>query len=332
VAPITLTNFIWPGIVASQCLYVVAKLGIADLVATSPSNLEELAVATKTDAAALRRLLRAAITIGLFCEDGEGRFHNSALSEVLRSDHPQSVRPSVLILPSPVFWRPLGELYETVKSGKPAFDRLHAQHCFEYFAEHPDVAAVLCSVLTDPPETTAAIARSYDFSRLRQIVDVGGGDGALLGEILSLNPGLRGIVFDLPGIVAQHEPRERMELQAGDFFEAVPSGVDAYLLRGIIHDWSDADAVRILANCRKAMQPDSTLLIVERVIDGSESGGSLTDLLVMVIAADRERTYAEFEALVREAGFTLVRSVQVGAALSILECRIGSIAREVQDD
>jgi hypothetical protein len=325
----TLMKFIWPGIMVSQCLYVVARLGIADLLAASPKTANELAAETETNAASLSRLLRAAITIGVFEEDDDGRFRNSPLSEVLRSDHPQSVLASVLILPSPAFWRPVGELYETVKSGKPAFDRIHGQHCFEFFAEHPDVAAALGSALTDPPETTAVIARSYDFSRFREIVDVGGGDGALVAEILSTNPAVRGVVFDLAGVIAQQGPRERMDLQGGDFFEEVPAGADAYLLRGIIHDWSDEDALRILTNCRRAMHSESALLIIERVIDSSEAVGSLTDLLVMVIAADRERTSSEFQALINKAGFTLVRSIPTEAGTSIMECRIDT-AHEVQ--
>jgi SAM-dependent methyltransferase len=226
-----------------------------------------------------------------------------------------------MMLPSPLFWRPLGELYETVRTGRPAFDRVHGQRCFEHFAEHPDEAAMLKAAFTDPPDVIASIARGYDFSRFGRIVDVGGGEGALLAEILSLNPDLQGILFDLPSVVANNVTRHGMELLGGDFFEAVPPGADAYVLRGVIHDWSDEDAIRILKNCRRAMRADGTLLVVERVIESNKSAGSLTDLLVMVIGPDRECTYVEFEALLRESGFALVRVIRTDAGPSIIEGR-----------
>ena len=318
-------QYIFPGAIAAQAIYAAAKLRIPDLLASGPKTSAELAADCGAHAPALDRLLRALATLDMFAPTRDGRFRNTPLTEMLRGDHPQSQREGAMFLPAPFLWRPIGELYEAVRSGEPAFPRVFGQHFFEYLAGHPDDAAVFNAAMTQGIAwTTPALLAAYDFSRFERLMDVGGGQGALLRDILAVTPDLRGVLFDLPAVVAgaaeilTGEIAARCQIVGGDFFDSVPAGADAYLLNCVIHDWADEDAVRILRSVRRAMPADGTLLVVDTIDSGTRPAG-LGDLLMLVIGG-RDRSEAEFRAVLEAGGFAITRIVPTEAS-SVIECR-----------
>jgi SAM-dependent methyltransferase len=320
-------QLLWPGAIAVQAIHVAAKLSVADLVAGGPKSVAELAEVTKTDRASLGRLLRALSSLGIFAEDAPGHYRQTPLSDTLRIDHPQSIRRWAMMLGAGFVWEPCQKLYETMRTGRPAFEITYHAPFFEYLAEHPDDAAVFNAAMSSLPSYINAFVEAYDFSQFERIVDVGGGHGAKLFAILAANARLRGVLYDLPSVVAGAVPADRdtigdrCEIVGGDFFEAVPAGADAYLLSGIIHDWNDEAALKILANCRRAIRPDGRLLLVETALTpSSDPSRALMDVLMMVLTGGRERTEAEFGSLLREAGFSLTRVIPTAGA-SILESR-----------
>lgn len=271
--------------------------------------------------------MRALASLGIFVEDTTGWFRQSALSGTLRSDHPESIRPFAMMLGAHFVWRPSGALAEAVQTGQPSFERISGAPFFEYLAAHPDDAAVFNAAMSSSPDHVAAIVGAYDFSKFERIVDVGGGHGLLLAGILSVNPRLRGVLYDLPGVVAgssalRQEPiSRRCEIIGGDFFREVPAEADAYILKGIIHDWNDEAALKILKNCRRAIRPDGTFLLAEAVLTPStEPATALMDMLMMVLTSGRERTESEFRSLLQEAGFSMVQVIRAMGA-SIIESR-----------
>jgi len=317
-------EYIWPGIIAAQAIHAAAKLRIPDLLASGTKTIAELASESSTHPRALERLLNALTSIQMFARTPDGRFSNTPLTEVLRSDHPQSQRDAALFLPSPFLWRPLGELAESVRTGQPVFERAFGQRFFDYLGSHPDQAAIFnASMSHGVAYTSPALLAAYDFSRFERLVDVGGGQGALIRDILSATPKLRGVLFDLPQVVSgageilAGEVRARCEIVGGDFFQSVPEGADAYILKGVLHDWPDDDAVRILQNVRAAIRPAGTLLLLENVLDVTPKAG-LMDLLMLVIAG-RERAEADFRSLVGAAGFRLTRIVPLEPN-ALVEC------------
>ena len=318
-------EYIWPGILAAQAIYVAAKLRIPDLLASGPKTTAELASDSSAHAPALERLLRALSSLAIFAPTADGRFRNTPLSEILRSDHPQSQRDGALFLPARFLWLPLGELYESVRTGDPVFQRIFGQPFFEYLAEHPTDATVFNNAMTQGIAwTTPALLAAYDFSRFERLVDVGGGEGALLRDILAANPRLHGVLFDLPQVIASAseilagDVAGRCQIEGGNFFDSVPEGADAYLLKGVIHDWSDEDAARILRNTHRAIRPDGTLLLIEGIVDSATRPVGLMELLMLVIGG-RERSEAEFRSLLHSAGFSLTRIIPTEAS-SVIEC------------
>jgi C-methyltransferase len=230
-----------------------------------------------------------------------------------------------LFLPAPFLWRPLGELYESVRTGEPAFPSIFGQRFFDYLADHPADASLFNSVMTQGIAwTTPALLAAYDFSRFGRLVDVGGGQGALLRDILAATPGLQGVLFDLPQVVAgasevlKGDLGARSQIVGGDFFDSVPAGADAYMLKGVLHDWPDDDAVRILRNTRRAIRPDGTLLLVESIVDSTARPAGLIDLLMLVIGS-RERTETDFRSLLNSTRFSLTRIIPTEAS-TLIEC------------
>jgi SAM-dependent methyltransferase len=294
------------------------KLGIADLVATGPKTSNELALATKTHGPTLYRFLRALTSLGLFSADSAGGFRNTQLSDALRTDHPESIRPWALMLGAPFFWKPMGELHQAITTGQPAFDQVYGDSFFRYLAGHPGDAAVFDGAMTAGSSSVVTpLLAAYDFSRFTRIVDIGGGHGALLEAILTANPNLQGVLYDLPGVVAGADRLRtgnvagRCEILGGDFFQGVPANADAYLLKGIIHDWDDNDAVKILKNCRRSIHPEGRLLLLETVLNpSSEPAKGLMDMLMLTLVGGRERTEPDFRALLQRAGFSLSRVIQ----------------------
>ena len=325
-----LMQMIWPGAMAAQAIYVAAQLGIADLLKDGPKQIDELGKATGAHAPSLHRLLRALTSLGIFSETGTGTFQNTALSEALRGDLPNTMRPWAIFLSAPFMWKPFGDLYETVMSGQPAVDRVLGKPFFAYLAEHPNDAAIFNSAMTAGSEMNVpAVLAAYDFSQFERIVDVGGGQGALLRGIMSANPNLHGVLFDFQEVVSgataltTGELASRCQVVGGDFFESVPEGADAYIMKGIIHDWNDDDALRILKNCRRAIRDDGRLLLVEMILkpSGEPDPGTFGDVLMLTLVGGRERTESDFRALLQKAGFDLSRVVTTDAPNSIIEGR-----------
>jgi hypothetical protein len=319
-------EYIYPGVLAAQAIHAAVKFGIPDLLGSGPKSAAELASDCGAHAPTLERLLRALTSIELFYRLPDGRYRNSPGTEILRRDHPQALWGEGLFLPARFIWRPLGELTESVRTGDAPFNRVFGQGIFEYLAEHPDDAEAFNQVMAqDTLWTTPALLRAYDFSRFKRLVDVGGGYGVFLGSILSATPKLEGVLFDQSEVIAKAESTfvpavaERVTLIAGSFFDRVPAGGDVYLLRRIIHDWEDGEALQILANVHDAMTPDGTLLVVEALIDSPTRPAGLMDLMMLVLGG-RERTEAEFRKLFADAGFTIGRIIPAGA-YSVIECK-----------
>ncbi len=312
-----------------QAIHVAAKLGIADIVANAPASADELAAATKSHAPSLGRLLRFLASVGIFSEDSSGRYQQTPLSDALRTDHPQSVRGTAVAFGSGFLWRAFGDLSAAIATGRPAFDHVFNTSFFEYLAAHPEDAAIFNSAMTSVSSVELPlVVAAYDFSRFGRIVDVGGGEGALFHGILSANPKLRGVLFDLPSVVLGAASlrggsiAERCKIIGGDFFQAVPEGADAYMMRVVIHDWNDEDALKILENCRRAIPAHGQLLLIESVLKppNQPDPGRFNDLTMLVVApGGRERTEAEFSELLREAAFALTRVLPATSLTSIIE-------------
>jgi SAM-dependent methyltransferase len=316
----------------SRALHVAAHLGIADLLAEGPQTPEALAAKTGTHAESLCRVLRLLASAGVFAEDADGRFELTPVGAALRSG-PGSSRAVARLVAGPMVWQCWGDLLTTVRTGEPAFPRIFKTGSFEYFADHPEEAAVFDEAMGSfTAVISGMVAAAYDFSGMREVIDVGGGDGRLLTGILRAYPSLRGTVFDLPRLAESASRQitgaglaDRYRFVAGDFFEAVPEGFDAYLLKHVIHDWDDARAVRILENCRRAMRPEAKLLIVEGVypprIDGSPESrrAAANDVNMLVCTGGRQRSEAEFRELYAAAGFRLTRIIPTPAAWCVIE-------------
>jgi hypothetical protein len=313
------------GFQTTQALHVAARLAILDVLHSGPKTSSALADAVGAHEPSLRRLLGFLTTIDILTHDGDGRFAATAMGDLLRADHPESARPWALLLGAPPIWRPWGELYEAIVSGRPAFDQVYGEPYFTYLG-HRDQEAALFNAAMTSDSNLSAILDAYDFSGFAKIVDVGGGQGALLRGILEQSPQATGVLYDLPSLVAQgHELKnsavaERCEVVGGDMFDSVPAGGDAYILKRIIHDWSDAEALEILRNCRQAMSDQGTLLLIESIRQPAHHADPATaaDLMMLVLVTGRERTEEEFRELYAAAGFTLTRVLPAGGR-SIIE-------------
>lgn len=316
----------------SQAIYVAAKLGIADLLRDGPKPCGVMADATRTHAGALYRVLRALASLGVFAEDEEGRFGLTPLAECLQTGVPGSLRAYAIMLGEEEHWRPWGDVLYSVRTGQSAFDHVFGMPHFRYFAEHPEAARVFNDAMTSRSgQENDAIISAYDFSDLEAVVDVGGGQGTLLAAILHASSSTRGVLFDLPHVIAAARPAlerteqaGRCEFRAGDFFDAVPAGGDVYLLKKVILDWDDERAGSILKNCRTAMASTGRLLLIEPLIPpgNSPSFNKLLDLLMLVwTSGGRGRTETEHRTLLASAGFELARVIPTKSAVSIIEAR-----------
>ena len=317
------------GFQVSQALYVAAKLGIADLLANGPRGVKDLAETTETDAPTLYRVLRGLASLGVFAEDDAECFGLTPLAEHLRSDAPGSQRANAVLLCGPSFWSSWGDLLTTVKTGETAFPRVHGMDRWDYLVRHPEESAVFDAAMTGITAIqSTVVAGGYDFSQFGVLADVGGGQGLLLATILAANPSMRGILFDQPQVVAgapellaRAGVAERCDIVAGDFFESIPSGADAYLLKSVIHDWDDELAVAILRTCRAAISDGGKLLLAELVLKpGNEPDrAKLTDLNMMVMNGGRERTTDDFGRLFTAAGFLLSEVTPKLGEFSVIE-------------
>ncbi len=317
------------GFMISQSLYVVTKLGVPDLLAEAPRDVEDLARATGAHAPSLYRFMRALAGCGVFAQNEDGRFRLTPLSELLRADVPGSQRDFAIFMGEEWHWRVWGEALHSAKTGEKAWDHVYGVEVFPYLAAHKEAADVFDRAMTSLSRmVAAAVVESYDFSGIEKIADIAGGHGSLLAEILKANPHLSGVLFDVPQVIAGASEvldvegvAGRVELVGGDFFESVPAGADAYLMKHIIHDWDEERALKILKNCHRAMPEDGRLLLVEMVIPRGDEPhfGKIQDLEMLLIPGGRERTEDEYRELLAASGFRLTRVVATRSPMSIVE-------------
>ncbi|QUH06280.1 SAM-dependent methyltransferase [Saccharopolyspora erythraea] len=311
----------------SAALRAAANLNIADHLAEFAQTPDELAVRLEADSSSVYRLLRYLATRGIFAEDDAGKFHLTPSAEPLRTDVPNSMREAVLMLTHNFFWEPAAVLDETVRVGSTQFERIFRSPFFDLLARDEHAGQVFHEGMASMSDSeNRQIADSYDFSSVGELVDVGGGHGGFLIEVLRKWPHVHGVLFDEEHVLRDHrlkeaEVAERSETRAGDFFESVPSGADGYVLKRILHDWDDEACVRILSHCRQAMSSQGRVLVIDAVIPpGNEPHpGKPLDILLMTSLHGKERTESEFRKVFEAAGLTLTRVIPTGTPLSIVE-------------
>jgi hypothetical protein len=317
----------------SRALFVAAKLGIADLLKDGPRHPSDLAKATETHAPSLNRVMRLLASVGVFTEDETGNFALTPMGECLRSAVPESSRAMVMLFSGNRVTEAWKDLEYSVRTGEPAYRQRGVTDPFLDPLRTPEEEASFDEAMADFTRRAAvAVASAFDFTPFTTLVDVGGGNGALLIGILRAYPGLRGIVFDQPAAaerakaqIEQSGLAGRCQAIGGDFFKEAPVGGDAYILKHVIHDWDDERAVAILRNCHRAMGPEGKLLIVEGVypprIDASAEhwGAAANDVNMLVATGGRQRSESEFRALYKSAGFKLTRIVPTAARVSVIE-------------
>jgi hypothetical protein len=309
-------------------VFAAAKIGLADQLAAGPRNAAELAGPMRLHAPSLHRLMRTLAGLGILTERDAQRFALTPMGEALKTGAPGSAR-ATLIAFGGAFWHGWEEIVYSLETGNTGFDKAHGMPLFEYLRQHPAEASDFSEAMVgfhgeEPP----AVARAYDFSGFKNIVDVGGATGNLLAAILSSHADLHGVLFDMAHVVAEAPPllkargvENRVTIAAGSFFDTVPAGGDCYLLSHIVHDWNEEKCLTILGHCRKAIKPDGRLLIVEMILPAGDTPhpGKVLDMVMLVFPGGQERTEAEYGTLLGRAGFRLNRVVPTASAVSVVE-------------
>jgi len=318
--------------IVSRTIYVAAKLGLADQLASGPKSAAELAGPMQVHAPSLHRLMRTLASLGVLTEQAGQRFALTDLGRALKTGAPGSARSTVIYSGSPAPQSGWDNLAYSVETGKSGFEKAQGVPVFDYLAQHPDEASLFSEMMIglhnqEPP----AVAAAYDFSTFKTIADVGGAAGNMLAGILARHAGPRGILFDRPHVVGDAPAlldakgvSDRVTIEAGDFFKSVPVGADAYVLSHIIHDWSEDRCLTILDHVRKAMSPAGRLLIVEMVLAAGDAPhpGKILDMVMLAQFGGQERTEAEYGVLLGKAGFRMTRVVPTSSAASIVEAVI----------
>lgn len=314
----------------SQMIHVAAKLDLAGLLKDGPRTADDLAQATATHPRSLYRLLRALAGLGIFAETTPRTFTMTPLSEALLDGVPGSQR-AMAIMTGEEHFLSWSELLYCVQTGKTGFEKIYKKLPFDYLAEHPAQAANFDAAMTSVHgQETPAMLAAYDFSGIKVLADVGGGNGSLIAATLQKHPQLAGILYDLPHVIERAKKNlaaaglaDRCRCLPGSFFEEIPAGADAYLMRHIIHDWDDPESITILKNVRKAMGNNTSakLLVLETVIPPGNDPmfGKLLDLNMLVIPGGLERTESEYRELFDTAGFRLNRIVPTSTEVSVVE-------------
>jgi hypothetical protein len=326
--PIAMLQLI-SGFWIARGIYIVAKLGIADLIKEGPKTGEELARATEAHAPSLFRVLRALASVGLLTQDDQNRFGSTPLLETLRSDVPGSLRAFAMTELGEEHYPAWGELLHSVRTGGIAFDHAFGMDVWKYFAQHPENAKIFNDAMSGmTAQANDAILAGYDFPGINTLVDVGGGHGGLITSILQRHPQIRGILFDSPQVIEGAKTlvdgsgvADRCQLIGGNFFESVPAGGDAIILKWIIHDWNDEQSVAILKNCHRSLPAGGKLILVEAVVPPGNAlhFAKFIDLNMLVMTGGRERTEDEFRDLYDLAGFRLTRIVPTESPFSVIE-------------
>jgi hypothetical protein len=329
IAPATALRRLLNGYQVSQAVHAAAMLGIPDLLADGARTPDELAPEAGADSDALRRLLRALAAVGVLHEDEDDRFSLTQLGDCLRRDSPDSLAAWAVFVGSPHHWTTWGHLLDGIRSGENVFKSLHGVDVWQYRAEHEEERAVFDAAMVGlTRRTNVAILEAFDFGRFRTLVDIGGGLGTFVAGVLAAYPLLQGILFDQPHVVAGADDllrdagvADRCRVATGSFFDSVPEGGDAYLLKSVLHDWADEESVAILRACRRAIVSDGRLLVVERVVGRPNEGADtkFSDLNMLVMPGGRERTLEEFALLFEAAGFRLEGETPTASGFSVIE-------------
>jgi hypothetical protein len=313
----------------SAALRTAAVLGIADHLAERARTTEELAELVGADASYLLRILRFLAAHDVFYEDGTGRFHLTPSAEPLCSKSPQSLRAAVTLITEKPLWLPAGRLCDSVRDGRTIFEEIFHKPFWEHVAADTQFGAVFNAGMASlSAGEDHALAETYDCSAVRTVVDVGGGRGGLLRELLMRNPGLTGVLHDQESVLSQHvldvpALAGRWRTNPGDFFTSLPKGADLYVLKHVIHDWPDEGCVRILRACRDAMANDGRVLVVESVLPqlNAPHYGRTLDLMMMNVVTGRERSRDDYNALFHDADLRLSRILPTAtfSSASIIE-------------
>ncbi|HWP93263.1 MAG TPA: methyltransferase [Thermodesulfobacteriota bacterium] len=313
----------------AQCIYVAAKLGIADHLKEGPKSSDELSHIIGAEPRALYRLLRALSGLGVFHEEPGKRFSLTAMGELLGRESPNSLNAYIIMINEKECYQSWGNLLYSVKTGGSSFEHVFGQEFLQYVEKKAEFAGVFNQAMVEKYRgVIPSILKTYDFSGFNTVVDVGGGYGQLLIEILKSNPNTRGILFDLPKVIegageniANSGVGERITLIAGDCFDKIPEGGDGYVLKSFINNWEDEDAVKVLSNCRRSMNPDGKLIIIEPVLlpANEPDYGKLMDLQLLVLQKSRERTREDFEGLLKLSGFSMRSIFRSQSEFSIIE-------------
>jgi hypothetical protein len=318
------------GFQTTQAIRVAATLRVADYLNDGARSVGELAARTKSHPGSLYRLLRALAAVGVFREEEGQKFSLTALGDCLRTDSATPLGAWAEVVGSPCFWQTWGHLLHSVQTGENAFHNLNGKDVWQFRAEHPEDGAAFDRAMTQLSRGSAeAVIRAYDFSPFHHIVDVGGGQGLMLAAILHAHPHMRGTLFDQPDVVAgakavlaERGVVDRCHIVGGSFFETVPDGADAYLMRVVIHDWEDDDAIAILRMCRRAMPEGAKLLLVERLVapPNEMPATKFSDLNMLVSPGGRERTCDEFSDLFSKSDLQFTRVFSAGLH-NVIEAR-----------
>lgn len=308
-------------LLTSRALHVAVELGIPDHLGNGPADTAKLAEITGTHEPSLYRLLRLLASVGLFTETAPRTFATTPKANALRSDVDGSLRPFVLHTLG-VLYPAWGEMAHSIRTGEEAFTKAFGEPVWQYHGTRPAANDLINQVMSRESENmTGDLVAAYDFSPFGTVVDVGGGEGALVAGVLAANPGLRGVVFDQPHVVTDDVLRaaglaDRAEVVGGDFFESVPRGGDVYVLKWVLHDWSDEKSVEILKSVRAAMPAGGTLLVVESVIEPGDdpAPSKILDMVMLVLNGGQERTREQFDALLDASGFRVRRVLPMASS------------------
>lgn len=314
----------------AQAVTVAADLRVADALANDPLPLEELANRVGADEDALRRLLRALISHGVFHQRRDGRYERNPLGDALRSDVPGSVAGMARWVGALQHREHWSHLVDAVRTGRPVVPEVRGMDVFDYLATEPELSEIFNSAMTSVSASAmTAVTAGYDFTPYSTIVDVGGGHGRVLAAILAAAPAARGVLYDLPQVtdgasvlLRERGVAERVQIVSGSFFDSVPSGGDAYVLKSVIHDWPDDKAAEILRNIRAACGAGTTVLLIEAVIPkhAREFIGMWADLEMLVTTSGgRERSAAEYRGLLARAGFRMAGVRPTAGSFSVVE-------------
>jgi hypothetical protein len=309
---------------------VAAELGLADLVQAGPKTAEQLADAAGLHAPSLYRLLRALASVGVFTKQEDGRFAQTPMSDALRDDVSYSMRGLARMANRPWTIGAWTNLEHSVRTGISAFEEAYGIGVFDYLTQHAVEMQIVAQAMSSfSAQIGAAVADVYDFSEIQTLADIGGGHGMVLALILAINPAMRGILFDLPGVIEGSSDflksrgmHQRIDLKGGNFFESVPEGADAYLLKHVLHDWSDENCLRILKNIHAVAKPATKLLLIEFILNESDEPqfAKVSDLEMLVNSPyGRERSRVEWQSLLRAGGFQLTSTTPTNSGVYVIE-------------